>query len=243
MGINVENLKEKLKCANDNSYVVLVLTEKTLEMNISSPKRKRTIKRTLFSINFEKQDVPMDALNSIVYPYTFEMTKDDFVDLINNVGFYSEILSIKTTEDCVLFSESSKEGSSEIDYKKKTLVSLSFNEQDLLAELEREDREISKEEIEKVLKEKICVGSYSLTFLKVVKIFSAILDANDKITFSIKTDTPLKVELIFKRLNKTRLTYYLAPRVSESDFDDDDFDDEEEEISSENQEDIDRSQT
>jgi len=152
------------------------------------------------------------------------MTKDDFVDLINNVGFYSEILDIRVIEDCVFFSESSQEGSSEIDYKKKNLVSLNFNEKELCAELELEEHENSKEAIEKVLKEKICTGSYSLTFLKIIKSFSAILDPNDKITFSIKTDTPLKVEITFKKLNKTRLTDYLAPRVEEPDFDEEDFD-------------------
>ena len=58
-----------------------------------------------------------------------------------------------------------------------------------------------------------------------------ILDLTDKITFSIKSDTPLKVEVIFKKIDKTRLTYYLAPRVPEADFDE-----EEDEIIKENQE-------
>ena len=56
-------------------------------------------------------------------------------------------------------------------------------------------------------------------------------------------DTPLKIEVTFKRISKTRLTYYLAPRVPEVDFDDEDFDDDEEEITSENEEEVDQDQT
>jgi len=239
VGINVEDLKKKLKGLNDNSEVVLVFTEKILEMIITSPKRKRTIKRTLIPIDFEKQDIPMDALNRIVNPYTFEMTKDDFGDLMNNSGYYSEIIDIIVNQKCVFFKESGNEGDSEIDYKKRNLVSLTFNEEALLNEIEKEQDQSTVQRLEQTFKEKACKGSYSLSFLKVVKNFSVILDLTDKITFSIKSDTPLKVEVVFKKIDKTRLTYYLAPRVPEVDFDEDedeDFDEEEEEINNENQE-------
>ena len=222
VGVNVEDLKKKLKGLNDGSEVVLILRKEVIEMNITSPKRKRTIKRTLFPIDFEKQDVPMETLNRIVYPYTFEMIKDDFTDLITNSGFYSEIIEVKTTLNCVFFSESGDEGSSEIYYKKKNLVSLNFNEKELLAEIERKQDSDTKETLKKKIKEKVCTDSYSLTFLKVVKNFSVVLDLQDKITFNLKTDTPLKVQISFKKLNKTTLTYYLAPRVPEEDFDEED---------------------
>lgn len=144
VGVNVENLKKKLKGFNDNSEVVLVFTEKILEMVITSPKRKRTIRRTLIPIDFEKQDIPIDTLNRIVNPYTFEMTKNDFVDLMNNSGYYSEIINIIVNLQLVIFRESGDEGSSEIDYKKKNLVSLKFNEKELLNEIEQEQDHIDE---------------------------------------------------------------------------------------------------
>ena len=55
--------------------------------------------------------------------------------------------------------------------------------------------------------------------MRVVKNFSVVIDLQEKIAFSIKTDTPLKVQITFKKLNKTTLTFYLAPRVPEVDFD------------------------
>ena len=91
-------------------------------------------------------------------------------------------------------------------------------------EIEREQDQIKKQTLTKKLKEKDCTGKYSLSFLKVVKNFCAILEPQDKIVFSIKTDTPLKVNMSFKKLNKTLLDYYLAPRVPEEEnFEEDDF--------------------
>ncbi len=230
VGINLDDLKDLLKCnAKDNSTVSLVFTEEELVMSITSTKRKRTITRTLTHIDFELQEIPMDTLNNIVYPFEFEMTKDDFVDLIANSGRYSEIVKIEANPRIIVFSESSNKGNSEIDFKKGNLVSLRFQKEKLLLELEREQSQESKEAIKQTLKEKSSAGSYSLSFLGIVKSFSNILDPQDKISFSLKTDTPFKTEISFKKLSSTKLTYYLAPRIPEEDYEEEDFDESEEE--------------
>jgi len=51
--------------------------------------------------------------------------------------------------------------------------------------------------------------------------------------------------MLFKQLNKTRLTFYLAPRVPEPDFDnvdfeDDGFEDDNDEVFNENGEELDQ---
>jgi len=224
----LSNLRDLLKCnAKDESTVSLVFTEEELAMNVTSTKRKRTIRRTLNPIDFELQEIPMDALNKIVYPFAFEMTKDDFVDFIANSGRYSEIVSVEANPRVVVFSENSDKGNSEIDFKKNNLVGLSFQKEKLLLELEQkqsqEDKE-AKEAIEKVLKEKSCLSSYSLSFLALVKSFSNTLDLQDKISFSLKTDSPLRIAICFKKLANTELTYYLAPRAPEVDNEDGDLD-------------------
>ncbi len=221
VGINLENLQKKIKCASSNSKVQLIFSEQVLEMNITSPKRKRVIRRTLFLIDFEPQGNSIGSLHNIVPPYTFEMTKDDYEDLIKNLGFYSEIVDIDVNLQRVIFKESSDKGSSDIEYEKKDLVNLKFNEKELLSEIEREQDKIKKQTLTKKLKEKDCTGAYSLSFLKVVKSFCSVLELQDKISFSIKTDTPLRVNMSFKKLNKTSLTFYLAPRVAEEEFDED----------------------
>jgi hypothetical protein len=230
VGINLDDLKDLLKCnAKDNSTVSLVFTEEELVMGITSTKRKRTITRTLTHIDFELQEIPMDTLNNIVYTFEFEMTKDDFVDLIANSDRYSEIVKIEANSRIIVFSESSSKGNSEIDFKKGNLVSLRFQKEKLLLELEREQSQESKEAIKQTLKEKSSAGSYSLSFLGIVKSFSNILDPQDKISFSLKTDTPFKTEISFKKLSSTKLTYYLAPRIPEEDYEEEDFDESEEE--------------
>lgn len=229
MGINVKDFKDLLKCnATDGSKVSLLFTEKELVMNISSKKRKRTIERTLSSLNLELHEMSMETLNKIKHPFEFEMTKDDFVDLMGNSGRYSEILEIKTTPKEVIFSESSNKGTSIIGYEEKDLVSLRFTAENLLLESKREDdRELVIRDT-KIFEEKQCTGSYSLTFLSLIKSFSLILDAQDRITFSLKDDHPLKTQIKFKKLKNAKLTYYLAPRVSEAEFEEDDFDEAEE---------------
>jgi len=230
VGINLDDLKDLLKCnAKDNSTVSLVFTEEELVMSITSTKRKRTITRTLTHIDFELQEIPMDTLNNIVYPFAFEMTKDDFVDLITNSGRYSEIIKIEANPRIIVFSESSSKGNSEIDFKKGNLVSLRFQKEELLLELEREQSQESKEAIKQTLKEKSSECEYSLSFLGIVKSFSNILDPQDKISFSLKADTPFKTEISFKKLSSTKLIYYLAPRIPEEDYEEEDFDESEEE--------------
>lgn len=230
VGINLDDLKDLLKCnAKDGSTVSLVFTEEELVMSITSTKRKRTITRTLTHLDLELQEIPMDVLNNIVYPFAFDMTKDDFVDLIANSGRYSEILKIEANPRLIVFSESSNKGNSKIDFKKGNLVSLSFQKEKLILELEGEENQEFKEAIKQALKEKSSAGSYSLSFLGIVKSFSNILDPQDKISFSLKTDTPFKTEISFKKLSSTKLTYYLAPRIPEEDYEEEDFDESEEE--------------
>ena len=141
---------------------------------------------------------------------------------MKNSGFYSEIIEVKVDGKRVFFNESSQQGESEIFYKKKNLVSLTFNEEKLNLEIEQEQDRDRILILKQTLKEKVSTSSYSLTFLKVVKNFCTILDIQDRIVFSIKTDTPLKVQISFKKLNKTTLTFYLAPRVPEEVFEEDD---------------------
>ncbi len=65
--------------------------------------------------------------------------------------------------------------------------------------------------------EETCSGAYSLTFLKAILKMAPI---TEKLEVSLKTDHPLKMS--FGLLEGGELSYFLAPRVEEADFDDDD---------------------
>jgi hypothetical protein len=221
LGINIEDLKDLLKCnAKDESSITLLFTEGELEMKITSPKRKRAITRKQFAIDFALQEMPINTLNAIKYPFEFDLTKEDYLDLMSNSGRYSEIVGIKTTPDQVIFSESSDKGSGELDYKKDDLPRLNFLKEMLLLDSELENERIADKEI---LLNKQCVGYYSLTFLKLIKEFCNVVATKDKIAFWLKSSHPLKVEIVFKKLSNAHLVYYLAPRKDEVEDDDDDF--------------------
>lgn len=221
LGINVEHLKDLLKCTvKDESTVTLLFAEERLEMSIKSAKRKRTIVRKLIPIDFELQEMPITTLNAINYPFEFEITKDDFADLMTNSGRYSEVLGIESTPDQVIFFECSDVGSSEISYDKDDLASLRFLKEALLLDSEIEELKIADK---KIFDEMKCVGYYSLTFLGLIASFCKhILDAKDKIAFSLKSRHPLKTQVTFKKLSNAELVYYLAPRKEEED-DDEEF--------------------
>jgi hypothetical protein len=190
LGINIKKLEELLKCnAKNESTITLLFAEEELEMTVKSAKRKRNIVRRLIPIDFELQEMPLSTLNAIKYPFEFEMTKDDFLDLMSNSGRYSEIIGIKATPEQVEFLESSEEGSGEVGYDKEDLPSLKFLTETLLL-----DSEIEKERIadKKIFDAKQCVGYYSLTYLRLIKEFCNVLSPKDKISFSLKSNHPLK---------------------------------------------------
>ena len=81
--------------------------------------------------------------------------------------------------------------------------------------------------IKKELETKVSNEGYSLTFVKILKKFCNLLDLHDTLSFSIKSDTPLKTEIIFKKLENTKFIYFMSPRCEEAEFEDDDDDYEE----------------
>ncbi len=163
-------------------------------------------------------------LTSIIYPFKFKMSKEFFLDLMKNSGRYSEILNLKATPEDITFSETGQIGNSEIIYKKKDLPELTFDKKRLILELEdkNHDRDIL-DKIKKDLDTKVSKGAYSLVFINVLKIFCSLLDLNDTLSFSIKSDHPLKVEIIFKKLEDTDFIYFLTFRSEEAEFEEDDF--------------------
>ena len=218
ISVNIEDLKGMLRCnAKDESSVSLLFTEEGLEMSIRSEKRKITIVRKLNAIDFELQEMPIDTLNAIKYPFEFEMTKDDYLDLTSNMGRYSEILGIETSTDQVRFSESGDKGSAEIGYKKDALPNLRFSKDALDLDSEIEEVRIADK---KIFESKKCLGYYSLIFLGLLKSFCNVLDAKDKISFWLKTSHPLKTQITFKKLTNTSIVYYLAPRIDEEEDED-----------------------
>ncbi len=125
---------------------------------------------------------------------------------------------ITQTLDKKIFVELVKEANIEIKTSDPAFKGYIPNKDYIPAEVvgrkKKNNKEYIKNLIIKQLKSQIYVG--------IPKSTKAILEQQDKIAFSIKIDSPLRVNWSFKKLNKTTLTFYLAPRVPEEDFEEDD---------------------
>jgi len=140
----------------------------------------------------------MDNLLKIEYPSNWVIAPDFLVEAIKDAEIYSEILNINANEgQGLIFSSSGQIGEMEYD----------LNEDDL---------------IESELKGSSS-GAYSLTFLAYsltfLKAILKIASITEKLEISLKTDHPLKMN--FDLLEGGKLSYFLAPRVEEEEFNED----------------------
>jgi len=196
---------------------------------INSEKFGSEINRTIGYLDLVIEEIPLDTLRSIIYPFQFSLEQFRFIYTMKNLGMYSEIVDIATDnttdEKTVIFSESGQQGTGEFIWEKRRLTTFQFNQDLLEAELKENKEEKSKLMLEKTLNEQKCSSVHSLHFLAWIDKLAKILDKNDTIQFSIKEDHPMKVEIDFTKLGNTSLLYFLAPRTETEDIDEelDDF--------------------
>lgn len=159
------------------------------------------VKKSIAYLDMEIEEMPMDNLNAIEPPNMFGINKRLLDDMFYESGNYSEVCEIETNKDGVYFREKGLIGEHE-----------AFYEFDILRELDCED-------IGSI------TNSYSYKYLNVIKNFLKIMDIDNIIRFYQKQDHPLKIVIYFESIGTT-ITYYIAPRVEEADWEDDDDDDE-----------------
>jgi hypothetical protein len=143
-------------------------------------------------LDIDTEEIPMDNLLKIEYPAKWVIDAEFLVEAIKDAEIYSEILNIKANE---------KEG-------------LLFSSTGQIGEMEYN---LSLEDLINSEINETCSGAYSLTFLKAILKIASI---TEKLEISLKTDHPLK--MIFNLLEGGELSYFLAPRVEEAEFEDDD---------------------
>jgi len=224
--VNIEDLKKVLYCeANDKSTTTLEFGSEKLYITIHSKKFDSTISRTLEYLSLELEEIPLETLNNIKYPFSFALNRDQILYTMKNAGKYSEIVDITadSTDDdrVVMFSEAGQIGKGEVKWKKSKVENFSFHRDHLEQERKETKSEEIKEQIEVILKEQKSSSCHSLTFLTWLKSLANILEKTDLITFSIRNDHPMKVEMYFDKLGTSSLQYFLAPRATKNDVDDD----------------------
>ncbi len=196
VGLNLADLDKILKRSAANDSIEIDFNEKDQKIKLKMKREGMSRTRTfsLTLLDIDIEDIPMDNLLKIDYTSKWTIDTDFLVEAIKDAEIYSEILNIKAIEEQGLIFSSSGQ-IGEMEYD--------LTLDDLL------ETDISE----------TCSGAYSLTFLKAILKIASI---TEKLEISLKTDNPLK--MIFSLLEGGELSYFLAPRVEEADFDDDDMD-------------------
>ena len=191
VGLNLDDLDKILKRSSANDTVEINFNEKDQKIKIKM-KREGTSRDRTFSLallDIDIEEIPMDNLLKIEYPSKWVIETDFLVEAIKDAEIYSEILNMKAIEGEKLIFSSSGQ-IGEMNYE------LGLDEL-----IENDINETSS-------------GAYSLTFLKAILKIAPI---TEKLEISLKTDHPLK--MIFNLLEGGELSYFLAPRVEEAEFD------------------------
>ena len=194
VGLNLDDLDKILKrsAANDSVEINFNETDQKIKIKMQREGVSRTRTFSLALLDIDIEDIPMDNLLKIEYPSNWVLDPEFLVEAIKDAEIYSEILNINANEGQGLIFSSSGQ-IGEMEYD--------LSEDDLI---ESELQGLSS-------------GAYSLTFLKAILKIASI---TEKLEISLKTDHPLKMN--FDLLEGGKLSYFLAPRVEEEEFDEDD---------------------
>ena len=92
--------------------------------------------------------------------------------------------------------------------------------------MKKEYSEETKTKLQTILDTKQCMSAHSLSFLIWIDKIAKVLGSKDAIQISIRDDHPIRFIIQFPQLGNSSLLYYLAPRVSEEDYNDEEDDDE-----------------
>ena len=191
VGLNLDDLDKILKrsAANDSVEIDFNETDQKIKIKMQREGVSRTRTFSLALLDIDIEEIPMDNLLKIEYPSNWVIDTDFLVEAIKDAEIYSEILNINANEGQGLIFSSSGQ-IGEMEYD--------LNEDDLIeSELQGSSS-----------------GAYSLTFLKAILKIASI---TEKLEISLKTDHPLKMN--FDLLEGGKLSYFLAPRVEEEEFD------------------------
>jgi hypothetical protein len=216
---------------SEKAISTIIFTDSGLKITKQSTELNIPIKDTLSALDLEFEEIPMETLLSLEYPFSFALRKEQFEYILKHTDIHSEILGIEINPERLEFGQHGQVGSRSIPLEKQDLEDLSFDPTLLAIEnpeddAENEDREEHNPPPHEAL------ASYSLAYLKFVSKMIYLLDKKDTITVHMKTDHPLLVEIVFP-LNHTEkgevgtfsIRNFIACRDRNGDIDDDQFED------------------
>ena len=193
VGLNLDDLDKILKrsAVNDSVEISFSETDPKIKIKMQREGTQRTRTFSLAILDIDIEEIPMDNLLKIEYPTKWVIDPEFLVEAIKDAEIYSDILNIKAEENQGLVFNSSGQIGEMI---------YDLNEDDLINSTINGTNS----------------ASYSLTFLKAILKIASI---TEKLEISLKSDHPLK--MIFNLLEGGELSYFLAPRVEEAEYEED----------------------
>ncbi|MFO8018827.1 MAG: hypothetical protein R6U96_09340 [Promethearchaeia archaeon] len=235
LGINLNDLEKLVKCkSTDKSTLHLTISTDKAYLTLTSEKYNSIIDRILEGLDINIEEIPLDNLKTIDYPIRFALTREQFEHTLSNTGIYSEVLHITGSPKRIEFSEAGEIGDETITWERKVLpyIDADFGIlHKLIKELKGDLGEIASDskttdprslkikKLEARIEQEKSIAVYSHTFLRAVGKIAPLLEKNDPVHFSLRTDHPFKVETNFSPLGTTQFCFFLGPRVQEAEFD------------------------
>jgi proliferating cell nuclear antigen len=195
IGLNLDDLSKIMKRSSSKDTIKLSFAPEDQKIKIIMESLEKGKIRTfsLAILDIDIEDVPLDNLLSIEYPTKWAIPTNFLTEALRDAEIYSEILNLQAIEN---------EG-------------LKFSAYGQIGEMEYF---LGIEDLIDLQVDEGAKGSYSVIFLKAVTKLSAI---TEELEMALKTDHPLK--MIFSLLEGGELSFFLAPRVEDTEFDEDEM--------------------
>ena len=192
IGLNIEALDKVLKRANNDHLITLSFEEKDQKLKIRMSKEGSMRSKTfsLSILDIDTEEIPMDNLLQIEYDSSWKMNMDLLVEAVKDAEIYSEVMNIKAEE----------------------AKGLLFSSIGQIGEMEYD---MGEEELIEANLHGVSSGDYSLAFLKPIVKMNSITE-----TFEMSLKTAFPIKCILSILEGGTLSYFLAPRVEDAEFDD-----------------------
>ena len=213
---------------NDKSITSLEFGEERLFLTIHSEKFDSNIDRTLNYLVLELEDIPIEPLQKIIYPFEFGLARNNFIYTKKNIGKHGDIIEFTANntdhENAVTFNDTGQTGNRGISWKRETLSIFEFKQSIIEEQLKTMEEGQVKEDTKQILEEQKCTSFHSFEFIIWLEKLTTLIGYDDTVNISIRNDHPMKVMMDFKKLGSSSLEFYLAPRIEEEEFEDDDED-------------------
>jgi hypothetical protein len=200
IGLNMEDFSRRINLKKkDLTDLAIFTNERMGRLYIIKRQKENSIRtyKTLYYLDLDKEDIPIENLLKIQYSHKIEMDKKNF----------SKIFSV------------AKKDLSEI-------VDITIDENNPSISLKFGDNVIIIDDFYSYEGDDKTTVSFSVTYIYKIKKLLSIIDEEKPIRLELKHDHPLKLIIPIKLSEdlKGDFIYFLAPRWEETDLDDDDMD-------------------